>query len=108
MFHRAIAIAGLLTALASGAPATAQQVRAGLLTCDVSAGLGLIIGSQKQLACVFSPGNAAIPREEYGGSITKYGLDLGVTGGGVMVWAVFTGTVAGPGFLAGEYLGASG
>jgi hypothetical protein len=98
----------IMLAIVSAGPAAAQQVRAGLLTCDVSAGLGLIIGSQKQLACVFSPDNAAIPREEYGGSITKYGLDLGVTGGGVMVWAVFTGTVAGPGFLAGEYLGASG
>src|SRR5713226_5689929 len=55
MFHRAIAAAGLLTALASGAPAAAQQVRAGLLTCDVSAGIGLIITSQKDLTCVFAP-----------------------------------------------------
>jgi len=37
-----------------------------------------------------------------------HGLDLGVFGGGVMVWGVFTGTVAGPGFLAGDYVGASG
>ena len=42
------------------------------------------------------------------GTITKYGLDLGLTGGGVMVWAVFTDTLAGPGFLAGDYIGASG
>jgi len=98
----------ILLAVASAGPAAAQQVRAGLLTCDVSAGLGLIIGSQKQLSCVFAPDNAAIAREEYGGSITKYGLDLGITGGGVMVWGVFTGTVAGPGFLAGDYVGASG
>ena len=35
-------------------------------------------------------------------------LDLGLTGGGVMVWAVFTDTLAGPGFLAGDYIGASG
>jgi len=47
-------------------------------------------------------------REDYDGTITKYGLDLGVVGGGLMVWAVFTGTVAGPGFLAGDYVGASG
>ena len=46
--------------------------------------------------------------EDYDGSITKFGLDLGIVGGGVMVWAVFTGTVAGPGFLAGDYIGASG
>jgi hypothetical protein len=74
----------------------------------VSAGLGLIITSQKQLSCVFTPDRSDIMPEDYDGSITKYGLDLGITGGGIMVWAVFTGTVAGPGFLAGEYVGASG
>jgi hypothetical protein len=47
-------------------------------------------------------------RDDYDGTITKYGLDLGLTGGGVMVWAVFTDTLAGPGFLAGDYIGASG
>jgi len=108
MLHRAIAAAGLLTALASGAPASAQQVRAGLLTCDVSAGIGLIITSQKDLTCVFAPDRPDVSREEYDGSITKFGLDLGVFGGGIMVWGVFTGTVAGPGFLAGDYVGASG
>src|SRR5258708_39365536 len=108
MCHRAIAAASIVIALASGAPASAQQVRAGLLTCDVSAGIGMIITSQKELSCVFAPDRPDIPREEYDGSITKFGLDLGVFGGGVMVWGVFTGTVAGPGFLAGDYVGASG
>ena len=78
------------------------------MTCDVSAGIGLIITSQKQLSCAFVPDNPNIAREDYDGTITKYGLDLGVVGGGLMVWAVFTGTVAGPGFLAGDYVGAGG
>jgi hypothetical protein len=108
MFHRTIAAAGIVIALAAGVPAAAQQVRAGLLTCDVSAGIGLIITSQKDLSCVFAPDQPDIAREDYDGSITKFGLDLGVSGGGVMVWGVFTGTVAGPGFLAGDYVGASG
>ena len=47
-------------------------------------------------------------REDYDGSITKFGLDLGLTRGSRMVWVVFTKTVAGPGFLAGDYFGASG
>ena len=85
----------------------AQETRAGLLTCDVSAGLGLILGSQKELACAFAPTRAG-SREDYGGVITKFGLDLGIIGGGVMVWEVFTRTVAGPGFLAGDYVGVSG
>jgi hypothetical protein len=42
------------------------------------------------------------------GSWAKFGLDLGLTRSGVMVWAVFSNTVAGPGFLAGDYFGASG
>jgi hypothetical protein len=97
----------IVLAVASAELAAAQDTRAGLLTCDVSAGIGLIIGSQKQVSCAFAldrPGR----QEDYDGSITKFGLDLGVTSGGVMVWAVFTRTVAGPGFLAGDYVGASG
>jgi hypothetical protein len=98
----------IMLAVASAEPAAAQQVRAGLLTCDVSAGLGLIITSQKQLSCAFVPDRPDLMREDYDGSITKFGLDLGIVGGGVMVWALFTGTVAGPGFLADNYVGASG
>jgi hypothetical protein len=101
---------GLLFTLliASADTAAAQQIRAGLLTCDVSAGLGLIIESQKGVSCTFAPHDRLGRREDYGGSITKFGLDLGITGGGIMAWAVFTDTVAGPGFLAGDYIGASG
>jgi hypothetical protein len=64
----------------------AQETRAGLLTCDVSAGLGLILGSQKELACAFAPEGPG-RHEDYGGVITKFGLDVGLIGGGVMVWA---------------------
>jgi hypothetical protein len=106
MRHHAIGVAAIMLAIASG-PSAAQQARAGLLTCDVSAGLGLILGSRKSISCTFAPDRRG-RREDYDGSITKFGLDLGITGGGVMVWAVFTDTVAGPGFLAGNYVGASG
>ena len=78
-----------------------------MLTCDVSAGIGLIIGSQKLISCAFTPKGSG-RREDYDGVITKYGLDLGLTSGGFMVWAVFAETVAGLGFLAGDYVGASG
>ena len=108
MSYQRIGAAVFTLALAAAAPAAAQQVRAGLLTCDVSAGIGRIITSQKQVTCAFAPERADIAREDYDGTITKFGLDLGVVGGGIMVWAVFTTTVAGPGFLAGDYFGASG
>src|SRR5215469_12113633 len=72
----------------------ARETRAGVLTCDVSAGLGLILGSQKELSCAFTPTGSG-RHEDYGGVITKFGVDLGIIGGGVMVWEVFTRTVAG-------------
>jgi hypothetical protein len=108
MLHPAVGAVAIVLAVASAEPAAAQQIRAGLLTCDVSAGIGLIITSKKELSCTFAPDRQGFRREDYDGSITKFGLDLGLVGGGVMVWAVFTGTVAGPGFLAGDYVGASG
>jgi hypothetical protein len=102
-----VAIFSLVLGLAMAQPAPAPRIKAGLLTCDVSAGIGLIITSHKQVSCAFRPERRG-RQEDYDGTITKYGLDLGVTGAGVMVWAVFTDTVAGPGFLAGDYFGASG
>ena len=104
--HYFVALSALV-AIAWAEPVNAQQVKAGVLTCDVSEGMGYIIGSQKLLSCSFAPEGAG-RHEDYDGSITKFGLDLGLTRGGFMVWSVFTNTVAGPGFLAGEYVGASG
>jgi hypothetical protein len=106
MWRHAIALAAIVLTIASDS-SVAQQTRAGVLTCDVSAGIGFIIGSKKDVSCSFTPEWHGRP-EDYDGSITKFGLDLGLTGGGVMVWAVFGDTRAGPGFLAGNYVGASG
>ncbi len=94
-------------ALMSAGPAAAQRLKAGVLTCDVTAGVGYIIGSSKSVFCNFSPEQQG-PPEAYVGSISKFGLDIGATKSGVMVWAVFTGTGGfGPGFLAGDYVGAT-
>ena len=78
----------------------------GQLDCDVSAGIGLIIGSQREVNCLFTP-NYNAPPEQYVGTITKIGLDLGVTGGGRLVWAVQVSTTRRRGMLAGSYAGAS-
>ena len=69
-------------------------------------GMGLVLSSQKRVSCTFNPEGPGM-REDYDGSISKYGLDLGLTRSGRMVWAVFTNTVAGPGFLTGDYFGAT-
>ena len=109
MVRYVIGAAALALAFVPADPAGAQRVRAGVLTCDISSGLSFIIGSQKTVACNFAPEPPG-PPQIYSGSISKFGLDVGATGGGVMVWAVFTDTIAplSPGFLAGDYFGASG
>lgn len=101
-----ISACAISLALTWSEPAAAQRMKAGLLTCDVSAGIGYIIGSHKDISCALTP-DGSDRREDYDGSITKFGLDVGITGPGRMIWVVFTDTVAGPGFLAGDYVGAS-
>jgi hypothetical protein len=106
---RGIAVAVVATALALPVPAMAQppgQTRAGTLTCDISAGIGLIVTSKKSLTCMFTPAQPG-PREVYTGSISKLGLDLGATAGGEMVWAVYAPTTRHFGALAGHYGGAN-
>jgi hypothetical protein len=45
----------------------------------------------------------------YTGTITRLGLDVGVTGGGRLFWGVFAPTShIGPGALRGNFVGASG
>src|SRR5690606_24103924 len=77
-----------------------------VLECNVSAGIGVIIGSNKTMSCRYTPGNPGAPEEIYTGSITKFGLDIGATTGGRMVWTVFAPTQA-FGSLAGTYVGAT-
>src|SRR5579883_749776 len=81
-----VGVAVLAAAVASSVPqsAQAQRVRTGVLNCDVSAGLGLIIGSQRTVNCLFTPDQPGFPQEGYVDTIRGYG------------------------FLAGDYAGASG
>jgi hypothetical protein len=91
-------------AFAASAHADPGGVKAGVLTCNVSSGWGLIFGSSKDLNCTFENGSGR--EEHYAGTINKYGVDVGYHNGGVIVWAVFapTGDLA-PGSLAGNYGG---
>jgi len=88
------------------AAAQANRTKVGTLTCDISGGIGLIITSKKDLTCMFTPSQPG-PREVYVGSITKFGLDLGATAGGEMVWSVYAPTTRKLGALAGDYGGAT-
>lgn len=79
--------AAVMGASMMAAPAHAAGVKVGTLTCDVEEGWGYVLGSQKDLSCVFkSATNGTIAH--YEGDITKLGIDIGYTNAGVMVWAV--------------------
>jgi hypothetical protein len=100
----AVAIAMLgLTGAANAAP---HGVKVGELTCNVSSGWGFVFGSSKDLHCTFRPSGHS--REHYTGSISKFGVDIGYTDGGILVWGVFApSSDVRKGALEGDYAGAT-
>ena len=88
----------------SGAQAQ-SRTQIGVLTCNLTGSLGLIVTSQKGTACTFD--NQKGYSEHYVGVIRKFGLDNGATSGGILTWAVFATGPAVPGVLAGNYVGAT-
>jgi hypothetical protein len=91
------------------AAASDQAQEVGRLECIIHGGVGMIVGSSKKLNCTYTPSDPNIPKEDYVGRVTKFGLDVGVTGKSVMQWLVLAPTKSGygPGALAGDYAGAS-
>ena len=99
----AVAATAVATMVAMPAMAQPRRVQVGQLACSISAGVGLIVGSQRNVSCNFLPDGG--PPEAYTGTITKIGLDVGFTTGGAMVWGVFTDTNRYAGMLSGTYAG---
>jgi Protein of unknown function (DUF992) len=97
---------GLLQAGPLAPSASAQGVKTGLLSCEVAGGFGWIFGSTRTMQCKYAPGQGHL--EEYTGTMSKVGLDLGYLGACVIVWAVVApNSSPGPGALAGNYFGAT-
>lgn len=101
----------LLSVAASAAvilPAGADSlVRQGVLSCDISAGIGLIFTSKQKINCTYTPQNGLAP-EHYVGNIHEVGIELGSTSGGHLTWLVVTASLNGDvpqGALAGTYVG---
>ena len=67
------------TVMLANTAAAQTQVDVGTLTCVGGEGVGLIIGSQKSYACRFESSTTQ-SRETYQATLTKIGLDIGVTG----------------------------
>ena len=108
---REAAIAAVIAAVAFAiivkpAYAQASRIQVGTLTCSLSAGVGLVVRSQRNVRCQFK-GQPGEPEETYTGTMTRVGLDIGFTTGGAIIWAVFSDTNRYAGMLTGTYTGAS-
>ena len=87
-------------------PAQAAGVKIGVLTCNVDSGWGYILGSSKDVRCNYVPNKGF--GEHYIGSISKVGVDIGYTKGGVLIWDVVApASDMKPGALEGGYGGVS-
>ena len=94
-------------AMAASTKQSDSSTKLGMLDCVIEGGMGLILGSKKDVTCTFTPGNDTMPPEAYVGAIKKFGLDIGGTEQSVMKWLVFAPTEKeyALGALAGEYTG---
>ncbi len=100
-----LAAALAMSALATS-PAPAQNAtQVGRLSCDVSAGVGMILVQKQTMNCVFISANGA-PPETYLGRIDEFGIALGAVGQGHLIWGVIAPASGVPqGALSGTYVG---
>lgn len=99
------ALLTFLIPMATVAANGGSPVAVGNLVCSGGEGIGLVLGSKKTYECVFEQLNGA--KAPYTASITKIGLDIGVTGKSTMVWTVMAASPPkGAHDLAGSYIGA--
>src|SRR5690349_19898964 len=97
-----LAAALSVATIAVAGPAAAQSgAKVGVLSCDVSAGIGFIVYQKQTLNCVFAS-DAGGPIDRYTGRIEDFGVALGGVAAGHLIWAVFAATQGIPqGALAG-------
>jgi len=100
-----VGAAAVVTIASIPADAQPRRVQVGTLACSISAGIGLVVASQRNVNCNFQPDGG--PPEAYTGTITRIGVDIGFTAGGAMVWGVFADTNRYAGMLTGTYAGAT-
>ena len=107
--HLKVVVAlGVVTA-AFAAPSLAQdskRSKVGQLSCDISDGMGRIIGSKEPVNCMFTPSRPG-RRENYTALITQFHGNPGVTEGNRIVWTVYAPVERPFGALAGGYRRAS-
>lgn len=106
-FGRQLCISALFAVIAPGVT-SAQSLKAGVLKCHLSGGVGMILMENQSLDCVFKNQKDG-SKSHYIGRLTNVGANIGISGPGTMIWGVLAATNAvSPGALAGDYIGAQG
>ncbi len=108
MVSKIIACAAALLLAGNATAAFAQaKIKVGTLTCKGGEEIGLVLGSKATYSCNYTPASGK-PGQSYQATVTKIGLDIGITEGMVMVWTVLASSDAlNPKALAGNYYGAT-
>lgn len=93
-----------LTLIGTSLPAHANG-KVGMPSCDVSAGIGLVLFQKQTMACAFRS-DAGGPPDLYVGQIDEFGVALGVVEKGHLIWGVIAASTGVPqGALAGSDAG---
>ena len=83
---------------------SSSRIYIGALSCNVSGSQGYVLGSTKQLDCVFIDKNGT--SASYTGTIHKYGIDIGYTNAVHSIWRVYSlGSEKSATALSGRYVG---
>lgn len=100
-FFSAVLVAGICDAAAQ------TRVEIGTLVCRMSPTVGAFVGSRRRMTCNFFSSSGQVS-EQYSGTITRFGVDVGALGSGILSWRVLARTgAARRGAIAGTYFGAS-
>jgi hypothetical protein len=85
-FLAAALLATSMFAIAPQTEAAQSGVRVGTLTCHVQGGWGHLVASEHPMNCMYEPYHNRA--EHYTGTLSRYGLDIGRTNNGTLIWAV--------------------
>jgi hypothetical protein len=100
-FHKVLGCAALLIPF----EASAESSQIGILSCDISKGIGMFVVEKQKLSCTFKQNNGG-NIDNYTGSLDQYGVAIGEVASGHLIWGVVAATSGLPaGALAGTYAG---
>ncbi len=100
-----LAVPGVASSQTSQPAASGSAgVQAGFLSCHVASGWGFVIGSSRNLKCVWEPEKGV--SYNYTGKVGQFGVDLGYHRSSVLLWTVVAATSdKGAKSLEGTYAG---